>query len=155
MHINEFNEFYSHMNIKIWSLYEANIFLCIYLNKCNWFLPSLNSFENEYAPNSSFLLMLPLNALLLNSVKKKSDMRGPTPTSSIPNTPRLPGITQMDLGGGNCPRFACSSFAPANPKCPPIVACSQCTIWTHAYMYLPPNHLMVLCVDFFYRTLLY
>ncbi|XP_065926680.1 uncharacterized protein [Magallana gigas] len=33
------------------------------------------------------------------SVKKKSDMRGPTPTSSIPNTPRLPGITQMDLGG--------------------------------------------------------
>nr|XP_019926517.2 uncharacterized protein LOC105337062 isoform X2 [Crassostrea gigas] len=33
------------------------------------------------------------------SVKQKSDMRGPTPTSSIPNTPRLPGITQMDLGG--------------------------------------------------------
>lgn len=30
------------------------------------------------------------------------------------------------------------------------------TIWTHAYMYmyLPPNHLMVLCVVFFSRTLL-
>lgn len=84
-------------------------------------MPSLNSFENEYAPNSSFLLMLPLNALLLNSVKKKSDMRGPTPTSSIPNTPRLPGITQMDLGGGNCPRFACSSFAPAIQNVHPLL----------------------------------
>lgn len=84
-------------------------------------MPSLNSFENEYAPDSSFLLMLPLNALLLNSVKKKSDMRGPTPTSSIPNTPRLPGITQMDLGGGNCPRFACSSFAPAIQNVHPLL----------------------------------
>lgn len=65
--------------------------------------------------------MLTLNPLLLNSVKKKSDLRGPTPTSSIPNTPRLPGITQMDLGGGNCPRFACSSFAPAIQNVHPLL----------------------------------
>nr|XP_022292886.1 uncharacterized protein LOC111103736 [Crassostrea virginica] len=32
------------------------------------------------------------------SVKKKADLRGPTPTSSIPNTPRLPGISQLDTG---------------------------------------------------------
>ena len=52
--------------------------------------------------------------LLLPSVKKKADLRGPTPTSSIPNTPRLPGISQLDTGRGNSRRwpFACRSLAP-------------------------------------------
>ncbi|XP_062602644.1 uncharacterized protein LOC134264356, partial [Saccostrea cucullata] len=34
-----------------------------------------------------------------DSVKKKSVNKGPTPSSSIPNTPRLPGISQLELGG--------------------------------------------------------
>lgn len=34
-----------------------------------------------------------------------------------------------------------------------LVACSQCNN-AYMYMYLPPNHLMVLCVVFFSRTLL-
>ena len=52
--------------------------------------------------------------LLLPSVKKKTDLRGPTPTSSIPNTPRLPGISQLDTGRGNSRRwpFVCRSLAP-------------------------------------------
>lgn len=80
-------------------------------------------------------------------------MRGPTPTSSIPNTPRLPGITQMDLGGGKLPTVCMQQLCTCNPKCPPFVACSQCNN-AYMYMYLPPNHLMVLCVVFFSRTLL-
>lgn len=80
-------------------------------------------------------------------------MRGPTPTSSIPNTPRLPGITQMDLGGGKLPTVCMQQLCTCNPKCPPLLHALSVTM--HTCTCICHQIIWWCCVWFFFsRTLL-